>query len=104
MSDNWQLSNSFSCSVSLRSSATLDFYLTSNHDYLWQLYDICPHCKKDLLQPVDGGNQRLHPYSKQSTLSAKYLVISNEKKDDVRGNLEIPLKHLLKLAPSPDKL
>lgn len=35
--------------------------LGSNHHYLRQLYDLCPHCEEDLLQPVDGGNQSLHP-------------------------------------------
>lgn len=35
--------------------------LRSDHDYLRQLYDFCTHGEEDLLQPVDGGNQSLHP-------------------------------------------
>lgn len=43
--------------------------LRSDHDYLRELYDLCTHCEKHLLQPVDGGNQSLHPSNTLGTLT-----------------------------------
>lgn len=43
--------------------------LRSNHNYLRQLNDFGAHCKKHLLQPVDGGNQSFHPACHLGTLT-----------------------------------
>lgn len=66
---NQRLSNFSNCSevqAGLQKMVTFEiklfivfFFLAdlwSNHDYLRQLYDLCTHSEKDLLQPVDGGN------------------------------------------------
>lgn len=43
--------------------------LRSNHDYLRQLYDLCTHCEKNLLEPVNGRDQSFHPSSKLGALT-----------------------------------